>query len=96
MFLRGNRRGTFVVWDTARLIDEFGNAYALQDDLIIARAAAVSDDVLLVMNRPLDPKLVARHQGEVLGEFTESIVPDERFYLYRLRGEGSGDAAHKE
>ncbi|MEK6257403.1 MAG: hypothetical protein AABP62_02190 [Planctomycetota bacterium] len=87
MFLRGNRFGTFVIWDRARL-EEVDDAHTLRDDVIVARATAISDDVLLVMNRPLDPYVVGCHEIEVVKEFVGSIVLDESFYLYRLRRGG--------
>ena len=46
--------------------------------------AQVSQDILIIMNRPLDPELITQHNLTLLTEFTGSIVDDEGFHLYLM------------
>ena len=43
-----------------------------------------SQDILIIMNRALDPELIAQYHLNLLTEFIGSIVDDEGFYLYRM------------
>jgi len=73
---RGDRAGTFIIWDQTRL-----NA-APHDSFLLARRKATErkQDVLVITNTkqdvPADIKLLA--------EFTGSISEDENYFLYRV------------
>jgi hypothetical protein len=73
-YVAGARKGSFVVWNTAR--------NQLQPLEAVIRAQPVDDratPVLLLINRPLDdPNLRLR----LLAHFDNGIVPDEHFWLY--------------
>lgn len=80
-YVHGNRFGSFVRWDDIRVPD-------VTDAQVIEAAAMLRaetfDDVLLIMNRALDPELIAQHNLNLLTQFTGSIVSDEGFYLYLM------------
>jgi hypothetical protein len=75
------RWGSFVVWDKAR-------DRTLSDAVIIAAANGVlrqtQQDVLLILNHPLDPAEATQRRISELARFTGATVRDENFYVYRL------------
>ena len=80
-YVHGNRFGSFVRWDDIRVSD-VTDAQAIE--AAVTLRAETFDDVLLIMNRALDPELIAQHNLTLLTEFTGSIVGDEGFYLYLM------------
>lgn len=76
-FARGDRQGTFVIWDTRRM-NEVEFAAPFPDALLIDRARA-NKVTLLVINRPMNSREVT-----LASRFVNSIVPDEQFYIYSL------------
>lgn len=82
-YVHGNRPGSFVRWDDVREPD------VDIPDIQVAKVANVlrtqtSQDILIIMNRALDPELIAQYNLNLLVEFIGSIVDDEGFYLYRM------------
>lgn len=82
-YVHGSRFGSFVKWDDIRMPD-----VDIPDDQVLevvnTLKTQTSQDILLIMNRSLDPKLVAQHHLTFLTQFTGSIVDDEGFYLYLM------------
>lgn len=82
-YVHGNRPGSFVRWDNARMPD-----VDIPDTEVIEVANALrtqtSQDILIIMNRALAPELIAQHNLNLLTEFIGSIVDDEGFYLYLM------------
>ena len=74
---RGDRMGSYVIWDRARLYDP------LKPILQIAREKAFAEeqDVLMILNYPLP---VADPSVRTLAIFTGSIVGDEDYAIYRV------------
>ena len=75
----GERWGSFVVWNTAR-------DATVSDAAIIAAANRLliqrQQDVLLVLNHPLNPDEAAQQQIAELARFTGATIRDENFYIY--------------
>ncbi len=80
-YVHGNRFGSFVRWDDIRVPDAT-DAQAIESAETLG--AETSEDVLIIMNRALDPERIAQHNLTLLTEFTGSIVDDEGFYLYLM------------
>ena len=82
-YVHGNRYGSFVKWDDVRMPD-----VDVQDIQVVEAAETLStktsQDILIIMNRALDPELIAQHNLNLLTEFIGSIVDDEGFYLYLM------------
>ena len=82
-YVRGSRFGSFIRWDDVRLPD-----VDILDDTVLEAANILrkqtSKDILIILNRSLDPKLIVQHNLTLLAEFTGSIVNDEGFYLYLM------------
>ena len=82
-YVRGSRFGSFIRWDDVRLPD-----VDILDDKVLEEANILrkqtSKDILIILNRSLDPKLIVQHNLTLLAEFTGSIVNDEGFYLYLM------------
>ena len=82
-YVHGSRYGSFVRWNNARMPDD-----DIPDIQVITEANTLrtqtSQDILIIMNRALDPELIAQHNLNHLTEFIGSIVGDEGFYLYRM------------
>jgi len=76
-FPRGDRVGSFIVYDQRRLIPLSGDLV----DLCSAKARDLGSDVVLISTSPLkdNPPGVRR-----IGAFQGSIVGDESFFLYRI------------
>lgn len=85
-FLRGNRSGSFIVWDRARLA---GEPDSIRE--ILRRVTALADDALLATNSTIDVADSSEWKLDFLGESNVSIVPDEQIFIYRIRRlSGSG------
>lgn len=84
-YVHGSRVGSFIKWDDVRMPD-----VDIPDDQVLEEAnilrTQASQDLLIIMNRSLDPKLIAQHSLRLLAEFTGTIVDDEGFYLYLMPG----------
>ena len=82
-YIHGSRFGSFVKWDDVRMHDA-----DLPDTQVVAEANILrterSQDILIIMNRPLEPELITQHNLTLLTEFTGSIVDDEGFHLYLM------------
>ena len=82
-YVHGSRFGSFVRWDDVRMPD-----VDIPDDQVLEEASILrtqtSQDLLIIMNRSLDPELRAQHNLTFLTQFTGSIVDDEGFYLYLM------------
>ena len=80
-YVHGSRPGSFVRWDNLRLPD-----VDIPDVQVIEAVKTLqnqtSEDILLIMNRSLDPEFITQHNLMPLTQFTGSIVDDEGFYLY--------------
>ena len=77
-YVHGSRFGSFVRWDDVRMPD-----VDIPDDQVLEEASILrtqtSQDLLIIMNRSLDPELRAQHNLTFLTQFTGSIVDDEGF-----------------
>ena len=80
-YVHGNRFDSFVKWDDVRVPD-VTDAQAIEAAETLG--AENSQDVLIIMNRALDPELIAQYNLTLLTEFTGSIVDDEGFHLYLM------------
>ncbi|MXY29295.1 hypothetical protein F4Y59_14185 [Candidatus Poribacteria bacterium] len=82
-YVHGSRFGSFVRWDDVRMPD-----VDIPDDQVLKEASILrtqtAQDLLIIMNRSLDPELRAQHNLTFLTQFTGSIVDDEGFYLYLM------------
>ena len=80
-YIHGSRFGSFVKWDDVRMHD-----VDLPDIQVVKEAnilrSQTSQDILLIMNRPLEPGLITQYNLTLLTEFIGSIVDDEGFHLY--------------
>jgi hypothetical protein len=78
---RSGRKFSFVQWTRDRHwepTDEQTLAYSA------ALAASHNEDAILIMNRPLMPKLVDGANVTRIAELYDSMVEEENFYLYRV------------
>jgi hypothetical protein len=80
-YLCAGRWGTFVIWDQHRKNLEVPEAVQRAREFSARRR----EDVLLVLNREL--KMPGAGIAPVR-QFTRSIVPAEKFYLYRVKYSG--------
>lgn len=85
--------GYFVLYEYAILARNYALGLLLIDvdipDLQVVETAnalqtQTSQNILIIMNRPLAPELIAQHNLNLLTEFIGSIVDDEGFYLYLM------------
>ena len=78
---RGSRLGSFVRWDKTR-------NHSVSKKRVIEEALKLSSqntqDVLIILNRALSPKLCEQHNLTSLVKFTGSTVRDEGFHLYLM------------
>jgi hypothetical protein len=83
-FPRGDRFGSFVRWDIARVDKP-------TDDLIINKAHELGGrygmELLFIMNRPLNQDQRSNKSLTQVATFTGSIVKNEGYYLYLLQGD---------
>ncbi len=77
-YLRGDRSGSFIVWDRERLRGE-----PESEQEILRRVTALTEDAVLAMNSPLLD--VSEWKVDPLGRSSPAIVPDEQIFLYRVR-----------
>ena len=77
---RGNRMGSYIIWDTKRLADPKQPAVELAKE----QAAERHQDVLAVLNYPLKTIGPSVHE---LASFQGSIVGDEDYYIYLIKYE---------
>ena len=77
-YMRGNRPGSFVRWDSKR-------TNGVSDEQVIQKAKDLQkDQVLIILNRGL-PDLLTKQNGiKKISHFTGSTIGDEGFYLYLL------------
>ena len=82
-YVHGSRFGSFVRWDDVRMPDiDIPDAQVIE--VANTLRTQVSQDILIIMNRPLEPELITQHDLTLLTQFTGSIVDDEGFYLYLM------------
>lgn len=82
-YVHGSRFGSFVRWDDVRIPDiDIPDAQVIEEANTLR--TQVSQDILIIMNRPLEPSLITQHNLTLLTQFTGSIVDDEGFYLYLM------------
>lgn len=81
-YAKGNRDGSFMIWDKKRL-ENAG------PDRVIEIAAGLCEDagVLLVLNYEMPPYIVSSHGLKHLKKIRSDIVLDESYDLYLLPGE---------
>ena len=80
-YVHGRRPGSFVRWDNVRLPDvDIPDVHVIE--AVNTLQSQTSEDILLIMNRSLDPELITQHNLILLTQLTGSIVDDEGFYLY--------------
>jgi hypothetical protein len=84
---RGDRFGSFVIWDRARSAD-------ITVDHLMQSARRLGTDTgrdpILVLDRPLNDSVVAQNSLDVLASFTGSATAGEEFYLYLMHAAGHG------
>ena len=84
-YARGERAGTFVLWDLERTTP-------LREPALLERAGRLSShlcsDVVLVLNQPLWGPVPEGLQVRPLVSFTGALVRDEDFHLYLFTGPG--------
>ena len=82
-YAHGSRFGSFVRWDDVRMPDiDISDAQVIEEANTLR--TQVSQDILIIMNRPLEPELITQHNLTLLTQFTGSIVDDEGFHLYLM------------
>jgi hypothetical protein len=82
-YVHGSRFDSFVRWDDVRMPDvDIPDIQVVEEAKTLAAQAA--QDILIIMNRALDPELITEHNLTLLTQFTGSIVDDEGFYLYLM------------
>jgi hypothetical protein len=82
---RGDRMGTYIIWDAKR------NIYPDRPILDVGeqKAAEQQQDVLVILNRP---PATMRPFAEKLAQFTGSVTGSEDFYIYRVSPESAAAA----
>ena len=73
--------GTFVIWNIERT-REYDDEYILKN--IFLEFNQVKKDGILIFNYKLKDNLVLKYNLQKMKEFKESIVWDEKFYLYSI------------
>ena len=79
-YVQGNRLGSFVRWDQAQK-----NFRADVVNVAKTLHTETSQDVLLILNYPLNAALLERFRLTSLAHFAGSISGDENFYFYLMR-----------
>lgn len=79
-YVRGNRLGSFVRWDQAR-----NGSRADVVDVAKTLHTETSQDVLLILNYPLNAALLERFPLTSLAHFTGGVIGREDFHLYLMR-----------
>ena len=78
---RGHRFGSYIIWDQKR-------RQGASDEQIIASVKKIANehnqDVLLILNRMLEPSLISQNSIKELAKFTGAILETEDFYLYLI------------
>jgi hypothetical protein len=77
---RGDRMGTYVIWDTKRLATPKKPMLELGKE----KAAERHEDVLVILNHPSP---VEDASAQEIASFTGSVVGSEDYYIYRARYE---------
>jgi len=81
---RSHRYGSYIIWDQKR-------SRSASDDQIIRSAKKIGgehkQDVLIVLNRMLEPNIILQNSIKELESFTGSIVGSEDFHLYLISPE---------
>ena len=81
-YLRGDRLGSFVIWDTKRIDVTAGEVAGRLTEF----SERVNQDVLLVLNYRLSD---TGYPAVPIAEFVDSVVAKERYYLYMLSGDSA-------
>ena len=84
-YARGDRMGSFVIWDKKRSDTTIGGALVRMAEF----AERENQDVLLVMNYEL---VSSQYPIVEIAKFPASVVPRERYCLYLISGEGMSQA----
>ena len=79
-YVKGNRLGSFVRWDQARK-----DFRADVVDVAKTLHTETSQDVLLILNYPLNAARLERFPLTPLAHFTGAVVRSENFHLYLMR-----------
>ena len=79
-YVRGNRLGSFIRWDAARK-----DFRADVVDVAKTLHTETSQDVLLILNYPLNAARLERFPLTPLAHFTGAVVCNENFYLYLMQ-----------
>ena len=79
---KGSRFGSFVRWDKDRT-PGVSNAKIVEASELLSTQSA--QDVLIIMNRALEEKLIEQYQLKLLKSFTGSTIGGEGFHLYLIR-----------
>ena len=82
---RSHRLGSFIVWNQTRI-------HGVSDEQVIQSAKKIESkngqDVLIILNRMLNPDLISQNSLTELRKFTGAIINSENFYLYLLGKKG--------
>lgn len=77
---QSRRWGSYIIWNRDRL-SELSDQQIIESAHELARREGRS--ALLVLDRALEESLIRRNRLTALGHFTDSVVADEKFHLYR-------------
>ena len=80
-FPQRSSMGSFVFWDYSRHYLDYREVLAKANTLATKRG----EDVLILLNYPMTNLQNLPYQIEFLASFTRSVVPDEVYFLFRMR-----------
>ena len=90
-YLQGNREGSFVLWDRARIGGSVSVATLLSQTQ--ALAARADGKVLIILSEGYLFPPDEQHTIRLLASFTGALVADENFYLYLYEASADEDQA---
>ena len=90
-YLQGNREGSFVLWDRARIGGSVSVATLLSQTQ--ALAARADGKVLIILSEGYLFPPDEQHTIRLLASFTGALVADENFYLYLYEASADKDQA---
>jgi hypothetical protein len=75
-YVRGDRLGSFVIWDKARTAN-------VTPENVLQKAKELADqNPLIILNSPLNEDLLSRYAVTEISRFENAVVGDEVYYLY--------------
>ena len=81
---RSQRFGSFIIWNQTR-------RSSTSNDEVLLTARQLTDqysqDILIILNRPLAPRLISQHSLTAGAQFTGATVSSEEFYIYLMSNE---------